>query len=222
MRAMVDLHSSASVRRVVPDGPVESDLARQLRQALVQLAGAQQRCQRLEAELRDVQLRERRHLHRAEHDDLTGLLNRLAFREQAQQALAAGGEVAVLMLDLDGFKAINDTLGHAAGDEVLRIAAARMQHALRSGDVLGRLGGDEFACLLHNPGGAAHTAALAAKLVASIASPMQVAGRRVDLWASVGLALAPQHGRCIEQLLTQADAAMYSAKRARPARQRRG
>lgn len=199
--------------------PVEQDLGRQLRQALLLLALAQQRCQRLEAELRDVQLRERRHQHRAEHDDLTGLLNRLAFRERAQQALATGGQVAVLMLDLDGFKAINDTLGHAAGDEVLRITAARMNHALRSGDVLSRLGGDEFACLLNNAGGAAHVATLSAKLAASIALPMQVGGQRVDLQSSLGMAIAPDDGRCIDTLLTRADAAMYRAKRARQAGQ---
>lgn len=215
---MAHAHPPALVRSHAahaPATPVDTDLARQLRHALILLALAQQRCEQLQTELRDVRLRERRHLHRAEHDDLTGLLNRQAFREQAQAALAAGGEVAVLMLDLDGFKAVNDTLGHGAGDEVLRITAARMNHALRSGDVLGRLGGDEFACVLRNAGGAAHVATLAAKLAASIALPMQVCGQRVDLHASVGIALAPQDGDCIDTLLTGADAAMYRAKRAR-------
>lgn len=213
----VQPHPEALVRTHAPPSKAEADLCRQLRQALMLLALAQQHCQRLESQLRDVELRERRHRHRAEHDDLTGLLNRLAFRERAQQALVAGRQVAVLMLDLDGFKAINDTLGHAAGDEVLRITAARMLHALRSGDVLGRLGGDEFACLLQNVGEAANVAHLADKLAASIASPMQVAGRRVELRSSLGMAITPEDGGCIDSLLTSADAAMYRAKRDRQA-----
>lgn len=166
-------------------------------------------------QLRDGQLRERRHLHRAEHDDLTGLLNRAGFRERLQQALASGDPVAVVMLDLDGFKLVNDHHGHAAGDEVLRVIAARMGHALRNGDVVSRLGGDEFACLLQNAGSPASLLALTGKLSASIASSMQVAGQRMSLQASLGLAISPGDGTCVDTLLTSADAAMYRAKRHR-------
>lgn len=197
----------------VAEPPLEFDLHLQLRLALMKLALAQQRCQQLEMQLRDGQQRERRHLHRAEHDDLTGLLNRAAFRERLQQQLAGGGSVAVVVLDLDGFKLINDRHGHAAGDEVLRIIAARMGHALRNGDVLGRLGGDEFACLLKDAGGHAQLLALTAKLSASIASPMQVAGHRMCVKASLGLAINSEDGACVDTLMASADTAMYRAKR---------
>lgn len=191
------------------------DLRYQLHDALNRLAAAQLRCEQLQAQLRDGQQRERRHLHRAEHDDLTGLLNRTAFGERVQRALAEGVEVAVMMLDLDGFKLVNDGHGHAAGDEVLRIIAARIGHALRSGDVVSRLGGDEFACLLRDVGGPDNLVALAGKLSASIASPMQVAGHRLGLTASLGLAVSPDDGVCVDTLLASADAAMYRAKRLR-------
>ncbi len=189
-----------------------------LHQALLQLAAAQQRCQELEVQLREGLQREHHQLHRAEHDDLTGLLNRAGFCGRLESALARDAPVAVVMLDLDGFKLVNDHHGHAAGDEVLRIIAARMAHALRGGDVVSRLGGDEFACLLENAGVPANLQALMAKLGASIASPMQVAGQRMRLRASLGLAVSPDDGASVDTLLTRADAAMYRAKRRRHAR----
>lgn len=203
--------SPVSVRVTSPQP--DPDLQRQLSEALQQLAAARLRCQQLEMQLRDGHLREHHHRHRAEHDDLTGLLNRGAFRERLQQALASGGPFAVVMLDLDGFKLVNDQHGHAAGDAVLRIIAARMGHALRNGDVVSRLGGDEFACLLLNAGGPANLQALMAKLSASIALPMQVCGQRLCLRASLGLAVSPDDGVCVDTLLSHADEAMYRAKR---------
>lgn len=195
-------------------------LRRELRRALQLLAEArqgwaqeQQHREQLEAQLREGQLRESRSRHRAEHDDLTSLCNRAAFRERLGLALAAPGPVALMLLDLDDFKRINDSHGHAAGDEVLRIMAARMCHAVRSGDVLGRLGGDEFACLLPGASCRVKLAALADKLIESIAAPMAVAGQRLCLRASLGLALGPEDGRCPDSLLASADAAMYRAKR---------
>ncbi|MBI3346115.1 MAG: GGDEF domain-containing protein [Burkholderiales bacterium] len=189
-----------------------------LQDALAQLAIVTRRCTQLEAKLREGQVRERRQLHRAEHDDLTGLLNRAGFRDRLQQALAAGGQVVVMMLDLDGFKLINDQHGHAAGDEVLRIVAARMSHALRNGDVVSRLGGDEFACLLRDAGSPDQFLTLASKLSTSIASPLLVAGHDMSLHASLGHAASPADGACVDTLLTSADAAMYRAKRDRRAR----
>ncbi len=192
---------------------LDVELHRQLHDALSRLAAARLRCEQLEAQLRDGQQREHHHRHRAEHDDLTGLLNRAAFRERVRQSLGDGANVAVMMLDLDGFKCVNDSHGHAAGDEVLRIIAARIGHALRNGDMVGRLGGDEFACLLRDAGGPDHLAALSGKLTASIASPMQVAGHRLSLTASLGLAVSPGDGACVDTLLASADAAMYRSKR---------
>ncbi len=195
----------------------EAGLRRELHDALDRLAAALQRCDQLEAQLRAGRQREHHHRHRAEHDDLTGLFNRAAFRGRLEQALADGAQVAVMMLDLDGFKLVNDHHGHAAGDEVLCVIAARIGHALRNGDVVGRLGGDEFACLLLDVGSPEHLAALSGKLTASIASPMQVAGHRLSLPASLGLAVSPGDGHCVDSLLASADAAMYRVKRLRQA-----
>jgi len=200
-----------AMRAVTPSREVE--LRRQLRDLQDSLAAALLRCDQLEAQLQAGRQREQHHLHRAEHDDLTGLFGRAAFRERVQRALADGAQVAVMMLDLDGFKLVNDSHGHAAGDEALRIIAARIGHALRKGDVVGRLGGDEFACLLRDVGSPDKLTALAGKLVASIASPMQVAGHRMSLPASLGLAASPGDGVCVDTLLASADAAMYRVKR---------
>lgn len=195
--------------------PHARDLKQQLSQALAELASTQRRCEQLQAQLRDGRQRELRQRHRADHDDLTGLLNRAAFREHVQRALTAGLPAAVLLVDLDGFKQVNDTLGHAAGDDVLRIVAARMSHALRRGDVVSRLGGDEFACLLRSAGDSAHLDMLADKFAATLALPMQVAGGRLSIRASVGVARCHHDGNQVETLLACADAAMYRIKRLR-------
>ncbi len=193
----------------------DGELQRQLHHALESLAASRLRCGQLEAQLQAGHRREHQQRHLAEHDDLTGLFNRAAFRTRVQQALAEDNRVAVLMLDLDGFKQVNDNHGHAAGDEVLRIMAARIGHALRSGDGVGRLGGDEFACLLRNVDGREQLEVLARKLAMSIASPMHVAEGRVSLLASLGMAVSPTDGNSVDTLLATADAAMYRAKRLR-------
>lgn len=205
---------SSPVRPLAHDAALHALLG----DALARLAAVQQRCDLLEAQLQAGRQRESHHRHRAEHDDLTGIFNRAAFRDCVRQTLDAGDRVAVMMLDLDGFKAINDTLGHAAGDEVLRITAARLGHTVRGGDAVARLGGDEFACMVRNAGSTEQLAALAAKLAASVAAPMQVAGHPVRLTASLGLAISPSDGNSVDTLLASADAAMYRAKHLRQTR----
>jgi diguanylate cyclase (GGDEF)-like protein len=122
--------------------------------------------------------------------------------------------MAVLVMDLDRFKEVNDTLGHHAGDELLRQVARRLQSTLRAGDTVARMGGDEFAILL--PGSDQLAAQMvAAKLLHGLASPFLVEARELEIGASVGIALFPEHGTDAETLLRRADMALYAAKRER-------
>ena len=149
----------------------------------------------------------------ARHDVLTGLPNRALFHETLERSLAdivqRGGACAVLYLDLDGFKSVNDSLGHQAGDELLRRVAAGLRGIAGDGAVA-RLGGDEFAVL--SDGGAAEAGALAERLIALFDSPFSVGGHRVGVGLSVGIALAPEHGTDAEPLYRRADLALYRAK----------
>lgn len=151
--------------------------------------------------------------HAAHHDALTDLANRPAFHERLGEAVREGQPFAVLFLDLDGFKAINDTLGHAAGDELLVRVAQLLGHALSGSDVLARLGGDEFTVLARSARTPAAAEALAWHLVRALDAPLRAAGQDVFVTVSVGLALFPTDGESGETLLQHADLAMYAAKR---------
>ncbi|BCJ49809.1 hypothetical protein Asp14428_12840 [Actinoplanes sp. NBRC 14428] len=153
--------------------------------------------------------------HRAFHDALTGLANRDLFLQRAGAALTAGrpDPPAIVMIDLDGFKPINDRYGHAAGDQVLRAVAQRMNGEVRAGDVAARLGGDEFAILLEDAGTALDPARFASRLLQVIAEPIVVGGVPLTVGASIGVAVRHGH-RDVDHLMNDADAAMYSAKRA--------
>ncbi len=151
-------------------------------------------------------------------DDLTGLGNRRQLIERLgaslERAREKGSEVALLLVDLDGFKELNDTLGHHAGDEVLRQIGPRLDHLLRDEDTLARLGGDEFAVVL-DPGDEAGASVAGLRLRAALERSFEVGGMRVHIDASVGIALFPQHSPDALGLLQRADVAMYEAKRAR-------
>jgi diguanylate cyclase (GGDEF)-like protein len=154
------------------------------------------------------------------HDTLTGLPNRrylLEHLSQAQQRSAEKSEqVAVFFLDLDGFKQVNDTFGHEAGDEVLRVTAKRLQSVLRRGDVVARLGGDEFVVVAEGAGDFPMAVrALAGRLVAALGEPILVDDVPVAVSGSVGVAIADGAGTQPVDLLRVADAAMYTAKRGR-------
>ncbi|HET7677198.1 MAG TPA: EAL domain-containing protein [Candidatus Limnocylindrales bacterium] len=161
---------------------------------------------RLEEELR----------HQAFHDSLTGLANRGLFLDRVEHALAtlsrSDDEVAVLFLDLDDFKTINDSLGHAAGDELLKAVAARLGESLRSSDTVARLGGDEFAVMLVGATARTEAERTARRLLGILRNPFAVAGRSVVMSASIGIALADRPGTRAADLLRDADAAMYRAK----------
>jgi len=154
----------------------------------------------------------------AQHDVLTGLPNRLLLHDRLTQAIALGHRhnkpLAVCFLDVDGFKGVNDTLGHAAADEVLRSIAARLTDALRQSDTVSRLGGDEFVILLPEIAHVEDAALVAMKLLRAAVGPHRVESQDVRVTASLGVSLYPDHGQDADTLITNADAAMYHAKRA--------
>jgi len=149
---------------------------------------------------------------RATHDDLTGLANRLEFADEIAARLAASPDdpLAVLLIDLDRFKEINDTLGHGAGDELLRHASERLRRALPDEDVVARLGGDEFGVALR--GDAAMAKAAALRVCGVLAVPFGIRGLQISIEGSIGIAVAPDHGTETHALLQHADVAMYLAK----------
>jgi len=154
--------------------------------------------------------------HLAQFDELTGLANRALFRDRLARALAWGRRhgrlVAVMVLDLNGFKTVNDRLGHAAGDQLLRHLANRLRRRLRETDTVARLGGDEFALVIENLAKAEHAALVARKILDVVTPPLVIDGREVRVTASLGVALHPEDGDDAERLLKGADAAMYRAK----------
>jgi len=183
----------------------ETRLARSLQHANAQL-------QHANAELKQLAFR----------DVLTGLPNRLLFDDRLKHAIdrlqplpasSVGPQLAVLFIDLDGFKPVNDSLGHGAGDLVLREAARRLEGVTRASDTLARLGGDEFVLLLAPLDAAATASALAERLIEALRRPFALDGQSVTLGCSIGIAQFPEHGAS-DRLLACADAAMYAAKRA--------
>lgn len=154
--------------------------------------------------------------HQASHDRLTGLPNRMLFEDRLSLALAHthryGEMLAVVFLDLDSFKTINDTLGHAVGDQLLQNVAERLTGCLRSGDILARWGGDEFTLLLSPISRAEDTAKIATEILDTLNAPLQFNGQELHIKASLGIALAPYDGEDADTLLKNADAAMYRAK----------
>jgi len=156
-------------------------------------------------------------IHLARHDPLTGLANRAEFNAKLDEATKRlkrnGGAVTVMMLDLDKFKAVNDTLGHPAGDQLLVEVAQRLKASVRETDVLARLGGDEFAIIQEGaPNQHEGAAALALRIVNSITQPFDLSGQRANVGTSIGIVLAPEHGTDPEELLKRADLALYNVK----------
>ena len=164
-----------------------------------------------------VRCGERSARHMALHDELTALPNRRHLLEPLRHALAegetSGAALAVLHIDLDAFKAINDTHGHAVGDEVLCITAARLRAAVRHGDTVVRLGGDEFVCLVLGVADTTHLRHLCCKLLDAVSAPMQMGTLQLLVRPSIGIAMCPQTGITADALLACADAAMFAAKR---------
>jgi diguanylate cyclase (GGDEF)-like protein/PAS domain S-box-containing protein len=150
----------------------------------------------------------------AEHDSLTGLANRLLFTRRLNHALAEGGMVALHLIDLDDFKDVNDTMGHAAGDALLMAATGRMRACLKPGDMLARLGGDEFAVVQAGIAGVEEADAAAARIVRVLGQPYAIDGASVPAGASIGIAIGPADGVDGPSMLQRADIALYRAKAA--------
>lgn len=169
---------------------------------------------------RDISERKRaesRLQHLALHDALTGLPNRVLFSERVNQSLTQarrhGHPMAVLFIDLDCFKEINDSLGHRAGDWLLRVAAGRLRHCLREGDEIARLGGDEFLVSLSAPTCSKDTALIAGKILQALSEPFFTGRRVLRISGSIGIGLYPRDGQDVASLMHAADTAMYQAKK---------
>ncbi|MGE0766596.1 MAG: EAL domain-containing protein [Hyphomicrobiaceae bacterium] len=166
-------------------------------------------------DLRSRLAQEQKIISLARNDSLTGLANRHWFREHLKSALARGkgkSSLALLFLDLDRFKQINDTLGHQLGDALLRTVAERIKNAVRHDDIVARLGGDEFAILLCGSEKTDTVEAVAERLIDEISQLFDLDGHRASIGTSIGIALSPQHGIDPDELLKRADIAMYHAK----------
>ena len=154
--------------------------------------------------------------HRAQHDPLTGLPNQTLFNDRVEVSLArnrrADDGLAVMFLDLDRFKSINDSLGHAIGNQLLQAVAKRLRNTVRETDTIARMGGDEFTVLLHNVSGPEDVAAIARKIVEQFSVPFTAGGRELHTTTSIGIAMYPADGTDVDTLLKHADSAMYRAK----------
>ncbi|HLG69349.1 MAG TPA: EAL domain-containing protein [Chloroflexota bacterium] len=170
----------------------------------------------LRDEVRLLKAGEARLEYQSMHDALTGLPNRLLLHERLQSAVASGAHdgsmAALLLLDLDYFKEVNDTFGHEWGDRLLQAVAQRLKASVRDSDMVARLGGDEFAIVLSALQRAADTEIVAAKVLASLERPFEIGGQSLSVRGSIGIALSPRHGTELDELMRRADAAMYTAK----------
>ncbi|MDI3469018.1 MAG: diguanylate cyclase/phosphodiesterase (GGDEF & EAL domains) with PAS/PAC sensor(s) [Pseudolabrys sp.] len=152
----------------------------------------------------------------ARYDELTGLANRMQFREEIASILAARrheSHVALHLIDLDRFKTVNDTLGHPCGDKLLKEVADRLRMVIRPGDIVTRFGGDEFVVLQTHADNRQAAESLAQRIVRAITDPFEIDEHRIDIGASIGIAMASADGTDIDQLLKKADMALYAAKR---------
>ena len=174
--------------------------------------------EKLLSEINERRSAERKLAFMATHDDLTKLPNRALFNEHLQHAMAraqrAKTRLALFFVDLDGFKRINDTLGHEAGDQVLREVASRLKSGVRAQDLVARLGGDEFTLLLEDIDHPANAATLAAKVIELVSRPIALADQMHEVGASIGIAFYPDDAEDLDALIRSADDAMYVVKRA--------
>src|SRR6185369_15017047 len=153
--------------------------------------------------------------HMALHDTLTNLPNRMLLNERLEDALRRvkrGEIVAAHLLDLDHFKTVNDTLGHPAGDKLLKLVADRLRSAVRDTDTVARMGGDEFAIVQIDIAQPADCTALAHRIIESVSAPYEIEGQQVVIGTSVGIAISPSDGTSPDQLIRNADLALYRAK----------
>lgn len=184
--------------------------------AVVQKQGAPTELYRLDIDITERKINEDQLEYLATHDELTGLANRALFHDRLEQSLhyahRSGRSVAVLLLDLDRFKIINDSLGHSFGDRLLSAVAQRLDRVVRDTDTVARLGGDEFVLLLAEVADSDDVGLLAARILRDLAEPYRIEGREVALGASLGISLYPRDSNDGATLIRNADIAMYRAK----------
>lgn len=195
---------------VAPDGSTRTLLTTTA--PVVAEDGAVDGVVRVSLDISERKAAERQIRYIAEHDSLTGLANRLLFTQRLNHALAEGGMVALHLVDLDDFKEVNDSLGHAAGDAVLMTATNRMRACLQPGEILARLGGDEFALIQPAIAAPAEAEATAARIVRALSAPYAIEGAQLRAAGSIGIAIAPLDGEDGPSLLQGADIALYHAK----------
>jgi diguanylate cyclase (GGDEF)-like protein len=195
----------------------QRDAQRQSQRLELQAFDAQTQLAQLRNDLSSAIAREQYARHLSQHDGLTQLANSSHFRARLHQRLTqtAGSDagLAVMYIDLDGFKQINDVHGHATGDELLKIISARLVQSVRSGDMVGRLGGDEFACLLAGQPSRQQLGLLARKLFDHVSAPIQIGRLSLTVRPSIGVAIGAPGADGAEALLKNADTAMFQAKR---------
>ena len=194
--------------------------ANEVQEALAQAAARTRELESLNETLQQEVLArteaEQRSWHAAHHDPLTGLANRMLLALHLDHALHLARRhhtrLALMYIDLDRFKSINDTLGHQVGDSFLRTVASRLQESVRTADLAARIGGDEFAVVLQDLQQGDDAVLVARKIMAALAEPMQIDGHMLRAMASIGICLFPDHGDDMTTLLRHADTAMYRAK----------
>lgn len=211
---VLDSDISATAGRIVLARPADAAVLTCALCGAVIAAEALRRASIQNALLRANLVRARRH---ADRDALTGLANRRYFLRALHKTIVAQStsQAGVLFCDLDSFKLVNDTAGHPAGDAVLRLAAERLQHAVREGDVIARIGGDEFAVLIAKLQPGFDADAVAMQIEAEFAQPFSVAGRTFQVGITIGCSVAPRDGMSPARLLELADERMYRAKLAK-------
>jgi diguanylate cyclase (GGDEF)-like protein len=152
----------------------------------------------------------------AQYDQLTGMINRTLFRDRLVHAMARSKRkdqpLAIMLLDLDRFKAVNDGLGHDVGDQLLKVVAARLTECVREVDTIARMGGDEFTAILEGISGEADVTVVANRIVEAISAPFDIGPHRISIGVSIGITLYPLDDQDIDELLRHADKAMYAAK----------
>lgn len=176
-------------------------------------------CFSVTSDITEHKLSEERIQHLAHHDNLTDLPNRILFNDRLNQAIHLAKrdsrEFALLYIDLDRFKTVNDSLGHAAGDELLKSVAKRIRDEVRESDTVARVGGDEFTVILSDIAKRDDAQTVAEKIASAIAAPFQIGsnGASVGVGASIGIAVYPSEGQDANELVKAADSAMYGAKK---------
>lgn len=225
-RALTDAEDAASSVWLVEDitdrheaelalREVQAGLEQRVEERTADLAAANAK---LQDEIFERKRTERRIWQMAHHDALTGLPNRALLRDRLDQALAQAAryrnQVAVMFIDLDRFKGINDTLGHAVGDSLLKEVAECLKSTVRAVDTVSRLGGDEFVVVLHEITGPDDAVLVAEKIIAALGQPVKVDAHDLRVTPSIGISVCPNDGSDVEQLMKNADTAMYHAKAA--------